>query len=305
MSSDWRYNPSPISIETQFKTFKTTLPSTLPMINIGKINKLKIVKQQGADLYLDSGASNKVLLADRKPPENCKIGDTLDVFVYVDSDGHLAATTKTPLAQAGEFAFLKVVSLNYVGAFLDWGLPKDLLVPFSEQHHEMEVGKSYLVKVFLDDKDRVVATTKINSLIADESVDFKVGQKVSLLIAEQTELGVKAIVDNSHWGVLYQNELFQPVGRGQKLEGYIKQIREDHKIDLSLHQPGYGKVVSLTDKILMKLKENDGVLMLSDKSPPEAIYATFGVSKKVFKQAIGALYKQQLIYIEKSEIRLV
>lgn len=274
------------------------------MINIGKINKLNVVKQQGADVYLDNGKSAKVLLADKKLPENCQIGDTLDVFVYVDSDGHLAATTKRPLAQVGDIAWLKVVSLNYVGAFLDWGLPKDLLVPFSEQHHEMEVGKSYLVKVFLDDKNRIAATTKIDKLIADESVDFEVGQKVSLIIADKSDLGVKAIINNSHWGMLYENELFQQVRKGQKLDGYIKQIREDHKIDLSLHQPGYGKVESLTDSILTKLKENNGVLMLSDKSPPEAIYAAFGVSKKVFKQAIGALYKKKLISIDKSGIKL-
>ena len=205
----------------------------------------------------------------------------------------------------GDIAWLKVVSLNYVGAFLDWGLPKDLLVPFSEQYHEMEVGRSYLVKVFLDDKNRIAATTKIDKLLSDESVDFEVGQKVSLIIADKSDLGVKAIINNSHWGMLYENELFQPVRKGQKLDGYIKQIREDHKIDLSLHQPGYGKVVSLTDKIIAKLKANNGVLMLSDKSPPEAIYATFGVSKKVFKQAIGALYKQQLITIDKSGIKLV
>lgn len=275
------------------------------MINIGKINKLNVVKQQGADVYLGNGKSGKVLLVDKKLPENCQLGDSLDVFVYVDSDGHLAATTKTPLAQVGDIAWLKVVSLNYVGAFLDWGLPKDLLVPFSEQHHEMEVGRSYLVKVFLDDKNRIAATTKIDKLISDESVDFEVGQKVSLIIADKSDLGVKAIINNTHWGMLYENELFQPVRKGQKLDGYIKQIREDHKIDLSLHQPGYGKVESLTDKILTKLKANNGVLMLSDKSPPEAIYATFGVSKKVFKQAIGALYKDKLISIDKSGIRLV
>lgn len=275
------------------------------MINIGKINKLNVVKQQGADVYLGNGKSGKVLLADKKLPENCQVGDTLDVFVYVDSDGHLAATTKTPLAQVGDIAWLKVVSLNYVGAFLDWGLPKDLLVPFSEQHHEMEVGKSYLVKVFLDDKNRIAATTKIDKFITDESVDFEAGQKVSLIIADKSDLGVKAIINNTHWGILYQNELFQPVRKGQKLDGYIKQIREDHKIDLSLHQPGYGKVESLTDKILTKLKANNGVLMLSDKSPPEAIYTTFSVSKKVFKQAIGALYKDKLISIDKSGIRLV
>jgi len=275
------------------------------MLNIGKINTLNVVKKQGPDVYLDNGTSAKVLLADKKLPENCQVGDALDVFVYVDSEGHLAATTKTPLAQVDDIAWLKVVSLNYVGAFLDWGLPKDLLVPFSEQHHEMEVGKSYLVKVFLDDKNRIAATTKIDRFIEDESVDFEVGQKVSLIIADKTELGFKAIVNNTHWGLLYQNELFQPLKRGQKLDGYIKQIREDGKIDLNLNQPGYGKVVSLTDEILNKLKANNGTLMLSDKSPPEAIYATFGVSKKVFKQAIGALYKKQLISIDKNGITLV
>ncbi len=275
------------------------------MLNIGKINKLNVVKKQGADVYLDNGTSGKVLLADKKSSINYQVGDTLEVFIYVDSEGHLAATTKTPLAQANDIAWLQVVSLNYVGAFLDWGLPKDLLVPFSEQHHEMEVGKSYLVKIFLDDKNRIAATTKIDRFITDESVDFEVGQKVSLIIADKTELGFKAIVNNTHWGLLYQNELFQPLRKGQKLDGYIKKIRDDQKIDLSLHHPGYGKVVSLTDNIIIKLKENDGILMLSDKSPPEAIYAAFGVSKKVFKQAIGALYKKKLITIDRNGIKLV
>jgi predicted RNA-binding protein (virulence factor B family) len=275
------------------------------MINIGKINKLKVVKQQGANVYLGNGLSGNVLLADRKLPADCQVGDSLDVFVYVDSEGHLAATTKKPLAQVGDIAWLKVVSLNYVGAFLDWGLHKDLLVPFSEQYHEMEVGRSYLVKVFLDEQNRIAATTKIDKWLSDESSDFEVGQKVSLIIADRSDLGVKAIINNSHWGMLYENELFQPVRKGRKLDGYIKQIREDRKIDLSLHQPGYGKVVSLTDTIIAKLKANNGQLMLSDKSPPEAIYAAFGVSKKVFKQAIGALYKQQLIAIDKNGIKLV
>lgn len=275
------------------------------MINIGKINKLKIIKQQGSRVYLGSGKSVFVLLADRKLPGHCKLGDTLDVFVYLDAEGHLAATATIPKAQVEDIAFLKVVSVNYYGAFLDWGLPKDLLVPFSEQHHEMKEGQSYLVKVFLDGKNRIVATTRIDDKIADESIDFKAGQKVSLLIADKTDLGFKAIINNSHWGVLYQNELFQPVRKGQKIEGFIKQIRDDKKIDLTLHQPGYGKVESLTDNILAKLKESDGVLRLSDKSPPEAIYETFGVSKKVFKQAIGALYRDKLILIEDSGIRLI
>ncbi len=275
------------------------------MLNIGKINTLNVVKKQGANIYLAKGMSANVLLADKKPPENSQIGDTLDVFVYVDSEGHLAASTKIPLAQVDDIAWLKVVSLNYVGAFLDWGLPKDLLVPFSEQHHEMEVGKPYLVKLFLDDKNRIAATTKIDRFIEDESINFELGQKVLLIIADKTELGVKAIVNHTHWGMLYQNELFKPVRKGQKTYGYIKQIREDGKIDLILQEPGYGKVISLTDKILIKLNKNNGVLMLSDKSPPDAIYAAFGVSKKVFKQAIGALYKKQLISIDKNGIKLV
>ncbi|MEF3076069.1 S1-like domain-containing RNA-binding protein [Methylobacter sp. Wu1] len=275
------------------------------MINIGKINKLKVARQLGYEIYLDSGTARKILLADKKLPTNCQVGDTLDVFVYVDSKGHLAATTQKPLAQVDEVAWLKVVSINYIGAFLDWGLPKNLLVPFSEQHHEMEVGKSYLVKLFLDDKGRIAATTKLDEWLEEESVDFKPGQKVSLIIADKTELGYKAAVNNTHWGLLYKNEVFQPLRKGQKLDGYIKQIRDDKKIDLALHEPGYGKVESLTDKILARLKQNDGYLGLSDKSPPETIYAAFGVSKKVFKQAIGALYKKQLIRIETDGIRLV
>ena len=276
------------------------------MLSIGKINTLSVVKKQGPDIYLDNGVSAKVLLADKRPPEHCELGDSLDVFVYVDTEGHLAATTKKPFAQVDEIAWLKVVSLNYIGAFLDWGLPKDLLVPFSEQHHELEVGRSYIVKVFLDEQNRLAATTKIEQFIADEIAEddldtFKVGQKVSLIIAEKTDLGLKAVINHSHWGMLYHNELFQPVRKGQTIDGYIKQIREDGKIDLVLQEPGYGKVVSLTDKILNKLHQNNGVLNLSDKSPPEAIYAAFGVSKKVFKQAIGSLYKQKLITIDDKE----
>jgi predicted RNA-binding protein (virulence factor B family) len=269
------------------------------MIAIGKTNTLNVVKQQGADYYLDDGTSGKILLADKKPPVNCHVGDALEVFVYVDGEGHLAATTHKPKAQVDEIAWLKVVALNYIGAFLDWGLPKDLLVPFSEQHHEMEVGRFYLVKLFTDEQGRIAATTKIDKHLLDESVDFKVGQKVTVIIADKTDLGVKAIVDHSHWGMLFQNELFRPVKKGQKFDGYIKQIREDLKIDLSLYEPGYSKVEALTDTILARLQAKGGSMDLSDKSPPEAIYAEFGVSKKVFKQAIGALYKEQLISLDK------
>lgn len=277
------------------------------MINIGKQAQLKVVKQQGANIYLGSGTSNKILLVDKKPPANCQTGDSLQVFVYVDNDGHLAATSTIPLAQVDEIAYLKVVALNYIGAFLDWGLPKDLLVPFSEQHHELEVGQSYLVKIFLDEQHRLLATTKIDKFISDTADEaLTEGQQVDLLIADKTDLGVKAIINHRYWGMLYTNELFQSVSKGQKLTGYIKHIRDDLKIDLSLQLQGYvKKVLPLTESILNELKANNGVLMLSDKSPPEAIYALFGVSKKVFKQAIGALYKQQKISIEKTAIKLL
>jgi predicted RNA-binding protein (virulence factor B family) len=277
------------------------------MINIGKVNRLKVVKQQGANIYLGSSGSNKVLLVDKKPPAHCQLEDELQVFVYVDNEGHLAATTTLPFAQLDEIAWLKVVSLNYVGAFLDWGLPKDLLVPFSEQHHELEVGNYYLVKVFLDEKQRVVATTKIDKFISDSADEaLTEGQAVDILIADKTELGVKAIINHRYWGMLYSNELFQPVIKGQKLKAYIKHIRDDLKIDLSLQIQGYThQVLPLTDIIMNQLKANNGVLLISDKSPPEVIYAAFGVSKKVFKQAIGALYKQQKISIEKTEIKLL
>jgi uncharacterized protein len=275
------------------------------MIEIGKINILKLASRVGSEIYLASPTSAKVLMVDKKPLSTYQVGDALEVFVYVDTEGHLAATTTIPKALVDEIAWLEVVSLNYVGAFLDWGLPKDLLVPFGEQHHELEVGKSYLVKLFLDTQNRILATTKIEKFIAEESIYFKAGQKVSLLIADQTDLGIKAIINNSHWGMLYTNELFQSVSKGQKIDGFIRQIREDNKIDLTLHQPGYGKVDELTDKILARLKDNQGFLALSDKSPPEAIYGAFGVSKKVFKQAIGALYKKKLVLIEKDGIKLI
>ncbi len=276
------------------------------MINIGKINTLNISKQNSSGIYLsDEGSGKQVLLMDEKP-KKYELEERVRVFVFVDSEGHLAATTHIPWAQAEDVAYLKVVSVNYYGAFLDLGLKKNLLLPFSEQHHEVEVGDSYFVKIRLDDKDRLVATTKLSQYVSDEmeNNEFTVGQKVELLITDQTDLGIKAIVNNSHWGLLYENEIFQTLQRGQRIDGYIKTIRDDLRLDLSLHETGYGKVTSLTDRILQMLSENGGELAVGDKSEPETIYALFGVSKKVFKQAIGALYKQKHIIIDKTTIRL-
>lgn len=223
------------------------------MINIGKINQLKIVKLQGPNIYLGLPGSPMVLLADKKPAKAFQIGDKVNAFVYIDGEGHLAATLQKPLAEVGDIAWMKVAAVNYYGAFLDWGVPKDLLVPFNEQLCEMKPGRSYLVKLFEDAKSRIVATTKIDRFLSDEGPEFKTGQKVNLLIADHTELGAKAVVDNTHWGMLYQNELFQPLRKGQKLTGYIKKVRDDHKLDLTLNEPGYGKIQPLADKILAEL----------------------------------------------------
>jgi predicted RNA-binding protein (virulence factor B family) len=276
------------------------------MINIGKINTLTVSKKDSSGIYLTDDSGKQVLLVDKKPRQ-FEIDEKVEVFVYVDADEHLAATTQIPHAQVGDIAYLKVASVNYYGAFLDWGLTKNLLVPFSEQHHELEVDDWYFFKIFLDEKERLVATTKLNQFITDtiEEGDFTVGQKVSLLITDQTDLGIKAIVNNTVWGLLYENEIFQTLRRGQKIDGFIKTIRDDLKLDLVLHEVGYKKVMTLTDTILETLRENGGELAVGDKSDPETIYALFSVSKKVFKQAIGALYKQKQIEIEKNAIKLV
>lgn len=192
------------------------------MINIGKTNQLNVVKLQGPNIYLGLPGSPMVLLADKKPPKSYQTGDSVTAFVYIDGEGHLAATLQMPLAELGDIAWLKVVAVNYYGAFLDWGIAKDLLVPFPEQTCEMKPGRSYLVKLYEDAKGRIVASTKIERFLSDEGPEFKTGQQVALLIADPTELGVKAVVDNTHWGMLYQNEIFRPLRKGQKLTGYIK-----------------------------------------------------------------------------------
>jgi hypothetical protein len=274
------------------------------MIEIGKFNQLTVIKRD-LDVYLEGGELGDILLPSSEVPEDCKIGDSYSVFVYSGVKGQLTATFTRPLAEVDEIAWLKAVSVSHAGGFLAWGLPKDLLVPFSEQRYEMVPGKYYLVKIFLDDENRIAATLKFEYLIIEESYYFKEGEQVSAIIAEKTDLGFKAIVNNSHWGVFYENEIFQPLKKGQKVTAYIKQIRPDKKIDLILDQPGYKKVEELTDKILRKLQEHHGYMPLSDKSPPEQIYSMFGVSKKVFKQAIGALFKQRLIDLDKNGIRLL
>jgi hypothetical protein len=228
-----------------------------------------------------------------------------DVFVYTDSEDRLVATTEKPFAMVGEFAYLKAVATSKFGAFLDWGLPKDLLVPFREQKADMVEGRSYLVFLFVDLlTKRIAASAKLDKFLDNTPPEYEPGDEVQLMIAEETDLGYKAIVNNEHWGMLYKNQIYQPLSQGQKITGYINKVRDDDKIDLLLEKPGYEKVDSISRKILNELKQNRGFMAVSDNTSPEMINALFGISKKNFKKAIGNLYKKRMITFDSDGIRL-
>ncbi len=276
------------------------------MLKIGKFNPLKIIKEYANSIYLDGGDSVEILLAKTDAPKQFTLGDELNVFVYGDLKDGLQATTQIPYAQLDDVAWLKVKEVNNTGAFLDWGLAKDLLLPYSEQTQKVVEGRSCLVKLFLDENNRITASMLLDDFIQDEAFYFKQDQKVDLVIADETDLGRKAIVNNEFWGVLYKNEIFQKLRKGQKTSGFIKKIREDNKLDLTLQLAKYAdKVDSVTEKILAKLESQGGVILINDKSHPDEIYKAFGVSKKVFKQSIGGLYKKRIISIDKSGISLL
>lgn len=275
------------------------------MIEIGKYNTLTVLKAVDFGVYLDGEERGEILLPNEYVPEKCFPDDELKVFIYFDSEDRIIATTETPNIAVGEFAYLKVVATSSIGAFLDWGLRKDLLVPFREQRERLLEGRSYLVYAYVDeDSDRIVATCKIEKYLNRTPADYEVGQEVDLLIARPSDLGYTVIVDNAHWGLVYRNEIFQPVRIGQKMKGYIKEVRPDGKVDVILQKSGYARVEELTDKILAKMKDNGGVLDVSDKTAPEVVYKLFGCSKKNYKKAIGSLYKQGIIGIGEDEIWL-
>ncbi len=275
------------------------------MIEVGRYARLKVLRIEDIGARLGAGSMGELLLPARYVPADCKPGEMLMVFVSLDSEDRPIATTETPKAEVNECAWLKVVSVSDVGAFLDWGLSKDLFVPFSEQGVRMQEGRSYLVYIYEDNTGRLAATTKLNRFIKDKAEGLTDNQEVSLVIGDITDLGVKAVINHEFWGLLYHDQLFKPVRKGQSHAGYVRRIRQDGKVELSLYQPGYGKVSEFAESIIDALKANNGFLPLNDKSAPEAIYSTFNVSKGVFKQAIGALYKKHLILIEKEGIRLI
>ena len=275
------------------------------MIAIGKYNTLTVASQRDAEIFLDNGEDGEINLIDPLADHSYQIGEQLQVFVYTDGSGQLFATNKKPYAEVDQVAMLKVVSLSHAGAFVDWGLPKDLLVPFSEQKMPMVEGRSYLIRLFLDETNRIAGSTLLNDFIQDQAFYYKEGQAVAIMIAEPTDLGFKVIVEHKYWGVLYKNEIFQPLRRGQKLTAYVKKLRPDQRLDLILNIDKYGhKVDATSSKVLAILQQHNGYIGLTDKSPPEMIYDTFGISKKIFKQAIGGLYKQRQIIIEDQGIRL-
>ena len=275
------------------------------MAEIGKINHLEVVKELDFGIYLDGGDLGEILMPKRYVPEGTMPGDHLDAFIYLDSEDRLVATTEKPLAMVEEFALLEVVSVTPVGAFLNWGLPKDLFVPFREQRQPMEEGKKYLIYVYLDtNSKRIAASSKIEQYLDNIPVDYDLDEEVDLIIVNETDLGYNAIIDNSHFGILYKNEVFQPLNPGDRVQGYIKKIRTDGKIDLRLDKVGYEKITSFVDRIIAELQKNNGFMPITDKSSPEDIYKTFKISKKNFKAAIGALYKKRFISLEDNGIRL-
>ena len=275
-------------------------------MKIGEHNSLKVLRDTPHGIYLGDDEGEDVLLPGKYLSGDEKEGDVKEVFIYNDSEDRLVATTQTPKILRNEFAALKVVDVNKNGVFLDWGLDKDLLVPFKEQNKKMQLGQTYVVKMYLDeDTDRLVATAKLKKHFSNEEVTIKPGEKVELMVFNQSDLGFDVIVNKKHVGLVYRNEVFTPVKIGDKLTGYIKQIRNDGKLDVTLQPKLATHIKNSNEEILKILKDNEGVLTLTDKSSPEDIYAALHMSKKTFKTAIGNLFKQRKITLESNQISLV
>jgi len=275
-------------------------------IKLGEVNRLAVVKQVDFGLYLDGGDEGEILLPARYVPEGCGPGDVLDVFIYLDNEERLVATTLTPKAKVGDFAFLSVAWVNQYGAFLDWGLMKDLFCPFREQKMRMEIGKGYIVHVHTDEESyRIVASAKVEHYLDKSFPEYKSGEEVDLLVWQKTDLGFKVIINNRHGGLVYSNQVFKEIHTGDRLRGYVKCVRADGKIDVTLQPTGYRQTVEFSETLLQYLKDNGGACDLGDKSSAEDIRERFAVSKKTYKKAVGDLYRKHLITIDDSGIRIV
>ena len=276
------------------------------MVEIGKTSKLEVIKKVSFGVYLNAHEFGQVLLPNKVVPKDCDVGDIVTAFLYLDSEDNMIATTKHPFAEVGQFAYLKVAAQSGVGAFLDWGLDKDLLLPFGEQHKPAEEGRSYLVYIYINKADeRIVASSKIEKFIDLTPANYEAGEQVDLMIGGTTDLGYKAIINNQHWGVIYQNEVFKKLRFGQRLKGYIKQVRSDGKIDLQLQTGTKEELDNFSQLIMNKLHKASGFLPLTDKTHADTIYAELGMSKKAFKKSIGGLFKQGKLSIDDDGLRLV
>lgn len=276
------------------------------MIDLGRYNQLKVVKKVDFGMYLDGGEDGEILLPTKYIPQGTRVGDVLNVFLYLDQEERLIATTQEPLAQVGDFAYLEVAWVNEYGAFLNWGLMKDLFVPFREQKLKMRKGQKYIVHVHEDaDSYRIMASAKVEHYLSKEKPTYKPGEEVNILIWQHTDLGYKVIVDNTYAGLLYTNEIFQHIEVGMRLSAYVKQVREDGKIDIRLQQQAKTLVPDFSTELLQYIKDNGGYTALNDKSDAQLIYDTFGVSKKIFKKAVGDLYKKRLITLTEKGIEVV
>ncbi len=274
------------------------------MIKVGQVNTLSIIKKVPFGVYLDGEDWGEILLPSKFVPQGTDIHDKLDVFIYFDSEDKIIATTQRPRAYLNTVAYLKVVDVTSFGAFLDWGLDKDLLVPKPEQQRPMEKDKAYLVCVKQDNQGRLIGSAKLDYFLDKSPAHYKQGDEVNLLIAETTALGTKVIIEDKHWGLIHASDIFQTLSYGKKIRGYIKTLRNDGKIDVVLRKMGQGSITDLAKRILSELHKANGFLSLHDKSPPIEIERVLGESKKNFKNAIGHLYKTGEITIESDGIRI-
>ncbi len=276
------------------------------MIQLGKTNTLTILRQTPPGMYLGDGENEVVLLPTKYIEPDFEIGQEIDVFVYRDSEDRLIATRLKPFAEVGQFAYLNVSEVSKVGAFLDWGLEKDLFVPFKEQKHKMFEGYSYVVYIYIDDvTERIVASSKINKFISNEVLTVKQGEEVDLLVYNETDLGFTCVINGAHKGLIYHNDVFTDLAVGDQVKGYIKLIRENNLIDLSLQNIGFKHVLSSTEKIMEYLNTHNGYLELTDKSSPDLIERKFDMSKSTFKKSIGILYRQRKVTLHDDGVRLV
>lgn len=274
-------------------------------LSLGTINHLKVVRKADFGLYLDGGPTGDILLPNRYVPKNARIGDELDVFLYLDQEERPIATTERPKAMVGDFAYLSVAWVNEHGAFLDWGLMKDVFCPFREQKLRMEKDNSYIVHIHLDEESyRIVASAKVERYLSKERPEYSENDEVSILIWQKTDLGFKVIVDNKYQGLIYDNQIFRNLHTGDRTKAYVSAIRPDNKLDISLQKKGREQTLDFSERLHEYLFKHDGYCPFTDKSPAEDIYNEFHVSKKVFKRAVGDLYKQRLITLAPDGIEL-